>query len=103
MATRRLAATDPRAAGRTYNIGQPFVRTPIEWLLTFAVILNRSLEVETVPPSEHGLQWERAEASDLRYPLTLDTTRIRTELGFSEPTPEREALLATITWEQSQP
>lgn len=91
-----LAATDPRAAGRTYNVGQPFVRTPIEWLLTFAVMLNRSLEVETVPPSAHGLLFERAESSDLRYPLTLDTTRIRTELGFTEPTPERDALLATI-------
>lgn len=97
-----LAATDPRTAGRTYNVGQPFVRTPIEWLLTFAVILNRSLEVETVPPADHGLQWERAEASDLRYPLTLDTTRIRDELGFAEIVPEREALLKTIAWEQSQ-
>lgn len=91
-----VAALDPRAAGRIYNVGQSFVRTPIEWLLTFAVILNRSLEVETVPPSAHGLQWDRAESTDLRYPLTLDTTRIREELGFVEPTEERDALLATI-------
>lgn len=90
------AALHPAAAGRTYNVGQSFVRTPIEWLLTFAVILNRSLEVETVPASENALLSDRASASDLRYPLTLDTTRIRTELGFTEPTPEREALLATI-------
>ena len=94
-----LAATDPRAAGRTYNVGQNFVRTPIEWLLSFAVVLNRSLEVETVPPEQHGLLFERAEATDLSYPLTLDTTRIREELGYSEPTPEREALLATIAAE----
>jgi nucleoside-diphosphate-sugar epimerase len=94
-----LAALDPRAAGRIYNVGQPFVRTPIEWILSFAVVLNRSIEVETVPPSAKGLLWERAEASDLRYPLTLDPTRIRTELAFTEPTPERDALLATIASE----
>jgi nucleoside-diphosphate-sugar epimerase len=91
-----VAALDPRAAGRIYNVGQPFVRTPIAWILSFAVILNRSIEVETVPAAAQGLQWDRAESSDLRYPLTLDTTRIREELGFTEPTPEREALLATI-------
>ncbi len=94
------AALHPAAAGRIYNVGQPFVRTPIEWLLTFAVMLNRSLEVETVPASENALLSDRANASDLRYPLTLDTTRIRKELGFTEPTPEREALLATIEAER---
>jgi nucleoside-diphosphate-sugar epimerase len=91
-----LAATSPKAAGRTYNVGQNFVRTPIEWLLSFAVVLNTPIEVLEVPPDKRGLQADRADASDLRYPLTLDTTRIRTELGFCEIVPEREALLATI-------
>ena len=45
------------------------------------------------------LRHRRAEASDLRYPLTLDTSRIRQELGFKEVVPEREALLATIAYE----
>ena len=96
-----LAALDPRAAGRIYNVGQGFVRTPIEWLLTFGVVMNRRIEVETVPAAEQALLHERAEASDLRYPLTLDTTRIREELGFTEVVPEREALLATIAYESA--
>ncbi len=91
-----MAALAPGAAGRTYNVGQPFVRTPLEWLLTFGVVMNRRIEVETVPAEQKGLMWERAEASDLRYPLTLDTSRIRQELGFAEPIPEIEALRATI-------
>lgn len=94
-----LAATSPKAAGRTYNVGQNFVRNPIEWLLSFAVVLNRSVEVVEVPPESRGLQAERADASDLRYPLTLDNSRIRAELGFSEIVPEREALLRTIASE----
>lgn len=94
-----LAATSPKAARRIYNVGQNFVRTPIEWLLSFAVVLNRSVEVVEVPPENRGLQAERADASDLRYPLTLDNSRIRAELGFSEIVPEREALLRTIASE----
>lgn len=95
-----LAATHPKAAGRIYNIGQDFVRTPIEWLLTFGVVMGRQIEVETVPPDQKGLLWDRAEGSDMRYPLTIDTTRIRDELGFEEPTTEMDALRATIADEE---
>ena len=95
-----LAATAPQAAGRVYNVGQDFVRTPVEWLLGFAVVLSRPIEVLEVPPDKRGLLADRADASDLRYPLTLDTSRIRQELGFAEIVPEREALLRTIAAEQ---
>lgn len=94
-----MAALDTRAAGRIYNVGQNFVRNPIQWLLSFAVVLNTPVEVETVPASAKGLLFERAEATDLSYPLTLDTRRIRSELGFVEPTSERDALLQTIAYE----
>ena len=96
-----VAALDPRGAGRIYNVGQNFVRNPVQWLLSFAVMLNTPIEVETVPAAEHALLFERAEATDLRYPLTLDATRIRQELGFVEPTAERDALLATIAYESA--
>ncbi len=87
-----LAAFHAKAGCQTFNIGQDFTRTPIEWLLSFAVVMNRSLEVETVPAAARGLLHERADATDLRYPLTLDTSKIRRELGFSEPTAERDRL-----------
>jgi hypothetical protein len=70
--------------------------------LSFAVVLNTPIEVLEVPPEQRGLQADRADASDLRYPLTLDTTRIRTELGFREIVAERDALLATIADEDSR-
>lgn len=91
-----LAALSPQAQGRTYNVGQPFVRTPIEWLMRFAALMDQAIIVQTVPREAKGLLWERAEASDLRYPLTLDSSRIRSELGYVEPTGEEEALRATI-------
>jgi nucleoside-diphosphate-sugar epimerase len=97
-----LAALSSKAAGRIYNVGQDFARTPIEWLLTFGVVMGKRIEVETVPADQKGLLWDRAEASDLRYPLTLDTTRIRDELGFTEPTPELDAIRATVADEESR-
>jgi nucleoside-diphosphate-sugar epimerase len=95
-----LAALALEAAGRTYNVGQPFVRTPVEWLHTFAAHLNRPIKVIEVDPSDRGLLVERAEAMNLAYPLTLDTARIRTELGFTEIVSEPDALDATIAYEQ---
>lgn len=94
-----LAATAPQAAGRTYNAGQDFVRTPIEWLLVFGVILGKRIEVVEVPADKQALLAERADASNLDYPLTLDTSRIRQELGFAELMPERDELLATVAAE----
>lgn len=91
-----LAALASQAAGRIYNVGQPIVRTPLQWLARLAEVMDVPASVEIVPPEAHGLLWDRAEASDLRYPLTLDTSRIRAELGFVEPTPEHDALVATI-------
>jgi hypothetical protein len=64
--------------------------------------MGNRIEVETVPPEAKGLLWDRAEASDLRYPLTLDTTRIREELGFEEPTAEIDALRATVADEEQR-
>lgn len=90
------AALSPQAAGRIYNVGQPLVRTPVEWLNVFAEIMDQQIDIKVVPPEAKGLIWERAEASNLRYPLTLDSARIRAELNYTEPTPERDALLATI-------
>lgn len=94
-----LAALSPQAAGQIYNVGQDFVRSPSAWLQRFAGLMDRAVAIEIVPPEAKGLLWERAEASDPRYPLTLDTNRIRTELGFVEPTDEVEALRMTIAAE----
>ena len=91
-----LAALAPEAAGRIYNVGQPVVRTPLQWLERFAGTMGVTISTEIVPPEARGLLWDRAEASDLRYPLTLDTSLIRFELGFVEPTPEDDALRATV-------
>ena len=94
-----LAALAPKAEGRIYNIAQAEARTVGEWLPVLAAAMGRTVEVVSVPPEARGLMADRADAMDLRFPLVVDSTRIRKELGFVETASEREALLATLAAE----
>ena len=40
---------------------------------------------------------------DAAQDLALDTSRIRTELGYTEPTPPEEAVLQAVAWERANP
>ena len=97
-----LAALHPAAAGRTYNAAQTEVRTARHWAQTILDVMGVAAEIVEVGPQGRGLLVERAEAANLDYPLTLDSSRIRTELGFAEIVDERVALERTIAWELSQ-
>lgn len=90
-----MAALLPQASGKTYNVGQNFVRSAREWAEKLLPLLGIASAVEAVPAGQ-GVWADRAEAMDLRYPLTLDTTRIRQELGFSEIVDEETALVRTL-------
>ncbi|WDR05881.1 NAD-dependent epimerase/dehydratase family protein [Devosia rhodophyticola] len=98
-----LAAVHPAAAGRTYNVAQPKDRTVKQWAETIIDIMGLECEVITVEPEANGIMADRAQSSDLRYPLTLDSRRIRDELGFVETLPESEALRRTIAWARPKP
>lgn len=94
-----LAALEPKAAGRIYNIAQPKARTVADWIKTFAAVMGMKVEIVPVPPDAKGLLAERAWATDLRYDLAIDSRRIRHELGFVELVPETDALMQTIAYE----
>lgn len=79
-----LLATHPRAENRTFNVAWPDQHPQIWWLRAILRLLGREAAIVEVPPERQGLQWQRAEAMDLRYPFTLDSRRIRTELGYRE-------------------
>jgi nucleoside-diphosphate-sugar epimerase len=76
-----LAALQPLAAGRIYNVGEKHTPTTAERL---AKLPPSSLPINTNPK----LNFEQ----DIAY----DTRRIREELGYSELVPEEEAMNATL-------
>ena len=76
-----LAALHPAAANRVYNVGEAYTPTIAERL--------RHLPPSTIPPAT-------AEGYDFRQDIAYDTTRIRKELGYSEPISYDEGLKRTL-------
>ena len=97
-----LAATDDRAIGRAYNVGEPDALPYADWLRAIGVAAGWSGEVVVVPDGSLP-EALRPPAADYSQHLVADTSRIQHELGFLDPVPREEALLRTIAWERSLP
>lgn len=90
-----IAGLHPDASGKTYNVGTPIVRSATQWAQLLLPLLGVKAEV-TAAPAGQGVYADRADAMDLRYPLTLDPRAIRDDLGFKEVIGEAEALAKTL-------
>src|SRR5262249_39654636 len=96
-----LAATDPRTAGRVYNVGDAENFTELEW--------RRQIPGGAGWQGPGGTQpGDRAPAApksrgDGRQHWAIDTQRIRRELGYRERVPRAEALRRTIEWARANP
>ena len=77
-----LAAADPKAEGRIYNVGEEYTPTIAERL--------RTLPASSVPPND-------AAKFNFAQDIAYDTTRIRAELGYREIVSEEEAIVATVS------
>jgi len=95
-----LAATDERAAGRVYNIGEVEALSYADWLRAIGRAAGWTGEVVVVPDGRLPSRL-RPPDGDYHQHLVADTTRIRDELGYVEPVPRDEALRRTIVWERA--
>jgi len=96
-----LAVTNPRSIGKIYNVGEPFTFTMAEWVALIGKIAGWQGRVVTVP---HGrlpepLRWGINSEQD----IVVDSSRIRTELGYQERVDVEEALRRTVAWERANP
>jgi nucleoside-diphosphate-sugar epimerase len=81
------AAFDERAAGRTYNVGEPDTPPDEAWLRLLTRIYKWPGRIERRPGIGPPL--------DFRFHLHTDTRRIREELGWREHVSRAEALAMT--------
>jgi len=95
-----LAATDDRAAGRVYNLGEPLALTYADWVRAIGRAAGWPGEVIVLPDGRLPASLHPP-AGDYEQHLVADTSRIRRELGFIEPVPLDEALRRTIAWERA--
>jgi len=94
-----LAATSPRAFGRTYHVCDEPTLTELEWQKKivaqtdwfgrFVVLSNQRTPKHLVAPGNAAQH------------LIADSKRIRKELGYTEPLETDVAIHRTIAWEQA--
>jgi nucleoside-diphosphate-sugar epimerase len=96
-----LAATDARASGRTYNVSYERVFTEPEWVRAIARVHGWRGEVVCVRGDD--LPEPLRVDFDTSQDFAVDSSRIRTELGYAEAVDFDEALGRTIEWERENP
>ena len=96
-----LAATDPRAAGRIYNVGDEESLTELEWARCVAAEAGWHGDLVTLPADRTPPHLRMPGNLDQHW--VVDTTRIREELGYREPVPQPEAIRRTIAWDRAHP
>lgn len=96
-----LACLDPRAAGQTYNVGEPEplgVAQLVAALGSAASWRGRVLAVGTESLPE---AWRSPMALDQEF--VLDTSKIRRELGYRESISVAEGFARTVQWMRLHP
>ena len=96
-----LAATDERAIGKVYNLGETATPTTRERIYRLGHAANWSAGVITL--SRAQLPAHLRQPYEPKQDLVMDSRRIRYELGFAEPLTENEGLRRTIEWERANP
>ena len=85
-----VAATHPKAAGRTYNIGDQPTLTEREWIERIGRTVGWEGRVVVDEEDDDTAKWE--------YNLDIDSTRIRERLEYAELVDWEDALSKTIEW-----
>jgi len=94
-----LAVTNDRAAGRTYNVGEPSTPTWAGRLEEWGRIAGWRGRV--VPVAADELPENQRLPYDWSHHMAVDTSRIRAELGYAEVVPREEGIARTIAWERA--
>src|SRR5262249_30599866 len=89
-----LAVTDPRAAGRVYNVAEAAAHTEAEWVARIAGAAGWGGKIVTAPRGRLPVPFNTGQD------LVTDSGRIRAELGYTEVRAPREALRQTVAWER---
>jgi nucleoside-diphosphate-sugar epimerase len=92
-----LAVGDVRARGRIYNVAAATAFAEADWIRAIATVAGWDGEVRVIP--DERLPTALRHPFDFRQHLEMDTTAIRSELGFREAVAETDGLSRTVEWE----
>jgi nucleoside-diphosphate-sugar epimerase len=95
-----LAINNQKATGKIYNVCESTI-TVADLVRAIANIVGWKGKIVILPKSQMLDTW-KFEANFAQHWVT-DSTRIRTELGYTEIIDRHEALKRTITWSRQHP
>ena len=96
-----LAVSDERATGRIYNVAELPGATVADLVRAIAYVVGWQGEIIILPKNQMPDTWKFEANLDQHW--VSDSTRIRTELGYTEIIAYHEALKRTIAWERKHP
>lgn len=96
-----LCVVKEQAAERVYNVAEGENLTEVEWVGRIAQAAGWRGEIVTLP--HEGLPPHLRHNYDTSQHWSLDSSRIREELGYSELTPAEEAMQRSVAWERANP
>ena len=94
-----VAATTERAASSVFNVGEADVVSELEWATHVARVVGWTGRFVIGPADRVPMHLRMPGNLDQHW--ATDTTRIRTELGYSEPIARDEAIRRTVEWERA--
>jgi len=98
-----LCAVFEKAAGRVYHVGDRDNLTESEWVTRIGRAAGWNGKVVRFPLERLPLPLQQKYGYDARQDWSIDTSRIRQELDYSESTPSGVAMQRTVDWERSNP
>lgn len=96
-----LAASSSAAAGQVYNVAEPYAFTEREWVEEIAARVRWQGAI--VEAASDRLPGGLRQDLDFRQHWVVETGKIRSNLGFCEPTPVDAAISASVEWELAHP
>ena len=98
-----MAATDDRAAGRTYNVVDDPSFVERDWVALVARVLRWEGRVVELPPEAMPAHMKDDEPMDWSVSIAVSAGRIRSELGWKVGSAREEAIARTVEWELAHP
>jgi nucleoside-diphosphate-sugar epimerase len=98
-----VAATDDRARGRIYNVGDEHAMTWIDWARLVASHLRWTGEFVVAPSGQMPTQLRDPRPDVWDHHLVSETSRIRGELGYREVVGRDDGLARALAWYAESP
>ena len=97
------AATDDRARGRIYNVGDEDAIAWIEWARLVASHLRWTGEFVVAPSAQMPTRLRESRPDVWDHHLVSETSRIRRELGYREVVGREDGLARALAWYAASP